>query len=324
MRIIRNGGNQMIKKILTLLITTLLIVGCNSNTNNDNGKVKVITTLYPQYDLLKLITKDLADVEYLLPAGVEAHGYEPTPQDIVKLNASDLFVYTSDHLESYALNISKSLDNKDLKVLNIQETLFNEDDEHEHEEEHDHDDHGGHDHDHEDPHFWLDPLVMIDMAELLRDEMIELDPEHKKEYDKNTEVVIEDLKQLDQEFIEMFKNADEDTIVFSGHFAFDFFAQRYGMNYETPFQGFSANAEASPKRVAELIEYVKENNVKVIYFEELVDPKLAKMLSKETGAELLMLHAVHNVSKEELESEVHYTDIMRQNLENLKKGLYNE
>lgn len=314
----------MIKKIISVLLVGLMIVGCTTQEKESSDKVKVVATLYPQYSILKELVEDYAEVSLLLPPGVEAHGYEPTPQDIVKLNDSDLFVYTSDHLESYAANISKSLDNKHVSILNLQDLLLEDLEDEDHADEHEGHDHAHGDHDHDDPHFWLDPVMMIDMTRVLRDEMIKIDPEHKDTYEINADRIIKDLEVLDQDFKKMFEEADKDTIVFVGHFAFDFFAQRYDMKYETPFESFSANAEASPKRVAELIEYINDNNIKVIYFEELVDPKLATMISNETGAEMLMLHAAHNVNKDELTQNITYVEIMRNNLENLKKGLNNE
>lgn len=311
------------KKIILLITAALLILsGCtNKKDVKEEGKLHIVTTLFPQYDIVKQIAGDKATVSLLLPPGVEAHSYEPTPQDMVILNDSDLFIYTSDHLESYAASMVKSLDNSEMSVINLQDALNIEGDDHDHDEEEDHE---GHDHDHEDPHFWLDPTVMIDAALIINQSLQDLDPENKTYYQDNTEILIKNLEQLDADFKTMFEEADNDTIVFAGHFAFDYFAKRYGMNYITPFESFSANAEASTKRVSELIDFIKVNKIEVVYFEELVDPKLANMLASETGAKTLMLHAAHNVSKEELDKGVTYLDIMYQNLENLKEGLSHE
>lgn len=304
------------KKLILITITTLLLIsGCSTHIQKEEGKLHIVTTLFPQYDLLKQIAGDKATVSMLLPPGAEAHGYEPTPQDMVVLNDSDLFVYTSDHLESYAASMVKSLNKEDMTVVNIEENLHLEEEDH---SDHDHD---HEEHDHVDVHFWLDPIIMVDVAQVLNEALSNVDPDNKAYYDENTKKVISDLETLDSELKRMFEESENDTIVFAGHYAFDFFSERYGLKYITPFEGYSANAEASSKKVSELIDYINANDVKVVYFEELVDPKLAKMLAKETGAKTLVLHGAHNVSKDELNNNITYIDIMYQNLENLKEGL---
>lgn len=301
MRMSRNGGS-MRKVIIILVISLLALTGCNIENSITSDKLVIVTTLFPQYDIAKQITKDKADVILMLPPGVEAHSYEPTPKDMVTVSHSDLFIYTSNHLESYASSISKSV-SKELNVMNLEKVLNVET---------------------EDPHFWLDPMEMIKMTEIICEEIIALDPVNTDFYEKNTNEYIEKLHKLDRDMQEMFKDSSNDTIVFAGHFAFEYFADRYGLNYITPFESFSANAEASVKKVYELIDYINDKNISVVYFEELVDPKLANMIASETNTETLMLHAAHNVSKEELRKEVSYIDIMYQNLDNLKRGLNDE
>lgn len=292
----------MKKIIYSIIMIMLVLSGCDNKVKAPKDELVIVATLYPQYDMLKAIVKDKAEVVLLLPPGVEAHGYEPTPKDMVVVDESKMFVYTSDHLETYANNISKSV-RDDLNIINLEEVLNIEG---------------------EDPHFWLDPSVMIEMSEYLSAEVVKLDPENAEFYQKNTEELVSELMALDEAFYALFDSVENNTIVFAGHFAFEFFADRYGMNYVTPFESFSANAEASMKKVGELVDYINDNNIEVVYFEELVDPKLANMLANETGSKTLMLHAAHNISKDELNNNVTYFDIMYQNLENLKVGLSNE
>ena len=110
-------------------------------------------------------------------------------------------------------------------------------------------------------------------------------------------------------------------IIYGGHFAFGYFAKRYGLGYESPYEGFSPNAEPSPKAIVELIKKMKSSQIKYIYYEELIDPKVARTISQAAGAKLELLHGAHNISKSELENGVTFIYIMNKNLEKLKEGL---
>ncbi len=114
---------------------------------------------------------------------------------------------------------------------------------------------------------------------------------------------------------------DNRTIVYGGHFAFGYFARRYGLTHVSPYTGFSPDAEPTPRKIAELIDRIRELGTSTVYFEELVDPKVAEVIADATDAEMLLLHGAHNVTAAELEAGVSYLDIMQENLEKLKKGL---
>lgn len=286
------------KKIIMLLMSVLFLSGCSTVKNED--ELSIVTTLFPQYDITRSIVKDKGNVILLLPPGVEAHSYEPTPQDIVKLNESDLFIYTSDHLETYASKMSSEIRNEDNTVINLESVV----------------EISG-----EDPHYWLVMDNMVKMTEEILSRIVLVDPENEQFYRDNANEYISNLMIVDAEIKDLLSNTNNETIVFAGHFSFDYFADYYGMNYVTPFESFSPNAEVSPSKISKLIQFIKDNDIEYVYFEELVDPKLAKMLQGETGVELLVLNAEHNVTKEQLEDGTSFISIMRQNIENLKLGL---
>ncbi|NLY62295.1 MAG: zinc ABC transporter substrate-binding protein [Erysipelothrix sp.] len=287
------------RKLIKITIFGLLLMGC-ANTNNQNEQLKIVTTLFPQYDIARAITKDKAEVSMILPPGVEAHSYEPTPQDIVKLDNSDMFIYTSNHLETYAEKMAQGLKEENSVIINLEDSITIKG---------------------EDPHFWLSVKNMLAMSQVILDEIVLLDPDNRDYYLSNAKDYMDDLKLLEAELFDLFANVDDQAIVFAGHFSFDYFAEEYGLNYLSTFESFSPNAEASAKQVAKLIDYINDQNIEYIYFEELVDPKLGRMLANETGAELLMLNAEHNITKEQAEAGISYADIMRMNIENLKLGL---
>lgn len=314
--------NNSLKKIIiiTLIITCISIFqGCRNTSfvdekDNPNGKIQITTTLFPNYDFAKQIAKDKADISLLLPPGVEAHSYDPTPNDILGTHNSDIFIYTSETMEPWASKIINTLDeNKQLIVesTNGIETSIQSDHEHEHEGQ--------------DPHVWINPIYAQEMVKNISNAIIEADPKNAEFYKKNTENYISELSQLDAKISEALAKTDQKTIIYSGHFVFGYFTERYNLEYVTPYDGYAPNSEPTPKNIAELIDLMEILNVKTIYYEEIIDPKVAKVISEQTGANMLLLHGAHNVSKEEMDSGITYIDIMNQNLENLKIGLgYNE
>ena len=307
----------VIKIIIVSLIATLLS-GCKGNINKsveENDKIKVITTLFPQYDFAKNVGKDKVDVSLLLLPGVEAHSYEPTPKDIINIENADVFIYTGDFMEPWAKKIIDSIKNKELIVVDTSKgiSLIGQEHGDEHEDE---DNHGG-----KDPHIWLDPMNAQKMVDNILEGIIKADEQNKDFYYKNGNIYKDKLNKLDADFIEAFKNTKSDTIVYGGHFAFGYFTKRYGLDHVSPYSGFSPDAEPSPKRIIELIDTINSSGVKTIYYEELIEPKVADIIAKETGAKMLLLHGAHNISKEELKSGITYIQIMEGNLERLKEGL---
>jgi zinc transport system substrate-binding protein len=318
----------MKKRIIYIILSLVLIIsisGCVRDENEIVNETKPIitTTLFPQYDFSKIIVGDKFDVIMLLPPGVEAHSFELTPKDMSTITNSDLFIYTGDAMEPWVNNIMDILVEANVNVLDLSEGIklkkfeFEGHEHHEEDEEHEDLEY--------DPHYWTDPMNAKVMVDEILKAVVSIDKANEQYYTKNAEELKESLDKLDEEIIEVVNNSESKTIISGGHFAFGYFADRYGLEYTSPYEGFSPNAEPSAQAIANLVKIVEETGAKAIFYEELVDPKIAKIISEQTGIEMLELHAAHNVSREELESEVHYIDIMNKNLENLKKGLgYNE
>jgi zinc transport system substrate-binding protein len=321
-------------KILIAMIIVaavmLLGFGCGFSGEAQSEKLKVVTTLFPQYDFIREIGKDKVDVVLLLPPGMEAHSFEPSPRDIVRIRKSDVFVYTGEFMEPWAHKVIKNVKRKNLVVVDAGKgiDLMEEADHHEHEdgkepaagkaeaEEHDHHHHGG-----KDPHIWLDPVYAQKMVANIVAGLSKADPKNMSYYRKNGEIYRQKLEALHRKFLEAFKHTKSKQIIYGGHFAFGYFAKRYGLEHLSPYNGFAPDAEPTPQRVAELVKNMKKSGQKVIYYEELIDPKVAKVISAQTGAKMLLLHGAHNVTKTELKAGISYIRIMEDNLEKLKQGL---
>lgn len=306
-------------------LTMLTACSNNSTTENnsteDNGKISIVATLFPQYDFAREIAGDKADVKLLLPPGVESHSFEPTPADIVMIDKCDLFVYTGEYMEGWANDIVENISNKDA-VLDVSKgiDLCEEEEEHNHSEDEEHDDHD-HDHGGYDPHIWTSPVNAEKMVQNITDSLCLIDSENADYYKENAEKYISQLDEIDSEFKEIVANAKRKKMYFGGKFAMYYFTREYGLDYVSAYDSCSGETEPSAKVLAEMIDEMNNEKIPVVYYEELTDPKVARTISQETGAEPLLFHTCHNVTAEDLENGVSYISLMKQNEENLKKGL---
>jgi len=180
------------------------------------------------------------------------------------------------------------------------------------------------DHAHEhgkDPHIWLDPVFAQQMVDNIVAGLSQADPSNADYYRQNGEAFKGRLQSLHEEFATFLATVENRTILYAGHFAFGHFARRYNLEHKSPYTGFSPNAEPTPRRIAELIENVRETQSRVIFYEALVDPRVARVIAEATGARMLLLHGAHNISQEELRSGVTFLSIMEGNLARLREGL---
>ena len=319
------------KKILAMAMVALLVmttfVGCGSNKSADNGKkMKIVTTIFPPYDFAKKIGGDKADVSLLLKPGAESHTYEPTPQDIKKIQESDIFIYTGGENDDWVKKILASMGDKKPKVLKLVDMVKTVEEEHVEgmqEEDHDHDkdkhkkgdhdkdEHKGDSHkkdkheesEHEiDEHVWTSPKNADKIAKTIYEEMAKVDKDSKDKFEKNYKELKGQLDDLDKEIREVVKNGKRKTILFGDRFPFRYLAKEYGLKYYAAFSGCSKDAEASAQTVKFLINKVKKEKLPVVFTIEMSNGKVAKSIVEATGAKQLMLHSLHNLTEDELKA----------------------
>lgn len=199
----------------------------------------------------------------------------------------------------------------------------------EHKDEHDHEDEDKdeHDHDHDsdepeqDEHVWTSPQNAIQIVKKLTAELSKVDPDNADYYKKNSENYIKKLKGLDKKFEDVVKNGKRKEIIFGDRFPFRYFVDRYGLKYYAAFPGCSTDTEASASTVAFLTNKVKEDQIPVIFHIELSNNKIAESIAEATGAKILQLNAVHNVTKEDFEKGETYLSLMEKNLKPLEEAL---
>lgn len=314
------------KKIIVLLLGALMVLsvlsGCDKKNDNDN-KLKVVTTTFPIYDWVKEILKDEdVDVSLLQDNGVDLHSYEPTVDDIAKINNADVFMYVGGEsgLESGLES------NKGVKVINLMEVLGDdvkneeivEGMEDEHESGHEHGlESDGHE---SDKHIWLSLRNAKKCVEAIKDVLCELDPTNMDRYKKNAEEYIEKLELLDQKYMEVVSNSKNNTLIFGDRFPFRYLVDDYNLNYYAAFVGCSTESEASFNTITFLAKKLDELGLTSILTIEGNNHKIAETIIKNTenkNQEILILNSMQGSI---LEGDT-YLSIMEKNLEVLKKAL---
>ena len=341
-----------IKKILFLLVGIVLFSGCSKSaetkdaakdTENKEG-LKVYASVYPMYDFAKKIAGDKLDVEMVMPQGTEPHGWEPDTKTIKNLENADLFIYNGAGLEDWTDKVIDSLSNKNLKVVEASEGVEliksshdHEDEDHDHEgaeENHNHEasennhNHEAHEEDHEheghhhgpmDPHVWISPKNAKIEMENIKNALAELDKENADYYESNYQKYAKMLDELDAKYSEKLSALPNKTIVVS-HEAYGYLCKDYGLN-QLGIKGVNAETEPDAKKMAEIINYVKENKITTIFTEELIDPKVSKIIADETGCLVKVLSPIEGLSEEQIKNNEDYFSIMEENLENLVGAL---
>lgn len=318
-----------------LVVLVLLMSACGESDkykNLDDSKITVIATLFPQYDFARQIAGEYANVVLLLPPGMESHSFDPSPADIIAIQNADVFLYTGQYMESWAADVLEGLEGETyvvdvsahvplVKEEDIEEEyrrLHVEEGHEEHSEEHIHD--SGHIHTY-DPHIWTNPVYAMIMVEDIVEALMACDPSHREIYKENAAKYLSELENLDADIRDMVAHATQKELFFGGRFAMYYFAREYGLLYESVYDSCSSETEPSVRAVVHMVKEMKEKQIPVIYYEELVEPRIARTIAEETGSEMLLYHSCHSVSKQDLKDGVTYLSLMRQNLLHLKAGL---
>ncbi|WP_338754306.1 metal ABC transporter solute-binding protein, Zn/Mn family [Bacillus sp. FJAT-52991] len=310
----------------------LIIAGCSTEkaeeTKQEKEQLQVYTTIYPLTFFTEEIGKEFVEVESILPAGVDEHTYEPTSKTMIDIAQSDLFMYNGLGLEPFGDKIQESMKNEEVKMIEVGEEIdVNAHKQmHGHEEETTHEDHTTHEHKHDDghnhggvdPHVWIDPTLAIQMAEVVKDELVELQPEHKSEFENNFNSLKEKLLKLDEDFHEMADHAKHKEFLVS-HAAFGYWEDNYGLK-QISVSGLSPTNEPSQKQLKEMVETAKQQNIKYVIFEQNVTPKVAKIVQNELNAEALKIHNLAVLTKEDEANKDNYITLMEKNIETLKKA----
>lgn len=280
------------KTAVLFFCVAVFLISC-SKKQEDIKHLNIAVSSYVPYTFAKSVLGDAANLTLLIPPGVEAHAFEPSPKTIKEVKQAQIFFYTSNHLEPWALKIDKR---GVMLANNLPHVLPN------------------------DPHVWMSFDNAEIMAKNLADYLIKKRPDLEEQISQNTFAFSKEMESLKFLYSKIMPTCKNRTIYHIGHLAFGYIARDYNLKFEALFSA-DMDQEPSAKEIAELVKSIRDNKVKYIFSEEQLNPALAKTISKETGAKILMLNTIEGISKQEFYDGKTYQELMLENLKNLAIGL---
>ena len=311
------------KKTITLILALALLLfvpACGeTQEQGTDTRLSIVTTLFPAYDFAREIAGERASVSLLVPPGAEAHSFEPTTRDMIRIQESSLFFCNGGESEAWVEELLADQQIETLVMLDCVDALEEEVREgmqeiHEEEEE-------GEEGPEYDEHVWTSPVNARRICEALCERLCALDPEGEREYRANLARYAARLEELDAAFRETVESGSRRTLIFADRFPVRYFVEEYGLDYYAAFPGCADDTEPSAKTVAFLIDKVREEEIPVVFTIEFSNEKMADVICEDTGCRKLRFHSCHNVTAEELENGVSYLQLMGENVTALKEAL---
>ncbi len=275
-----------------LFCVAVFLISCGKK-QEDKNHLNIAVSSYVPYTFAKSVLGNLANLTLLISPGTEAHAFEPTPKTIKDLKQAQVFFYTSNFLEPWALK----LDRKAVMLAkNLPQVLPT------------------------DPHVWMSFDNAETMAQNLANYIIKIRPNFETRIKQNMIAFFSEINSLKFLYSDILPTCKNRTIYHIGHLAFGYIARDYNLEFKALFSA-DMDQEPSAKEIAELVKAIKDNKVKYIFSEEQLNPALALTISQETGAQILMLNTIEGISKEDFMEGKTYQTLMLENLKNLAVGL---
>lgn len=302
-------------KVFLIITGLLALAGAAYFTMNEStprapaktNKRRIVASFYPLYYFASQISGDRAEVYNITPAGAEPHDYEPTPQDMARIEDANLLILNGGNFEAWGKRVRDGRRGAGVAVVAVGEALAGQKTS------------DGDSVAINDPHVWLSPALAKKEAEKIADSIKLIDPAGAGYYEANAADLARRLAALDRDFRDGLSRCADRNIITS-HAAFGYLAREYGI-MQTPISGLSPDEEPTALKLAEIADFVKKNQIKYIFFESLVNPKLAQTIAEETGAEALPLNPLEGLTAEEEAGGQDYFTVMSENLATLQTAL---
>ncbi|MBI2856146.1 MAG: zinc ABC transporter substrate-binding protein [Chloroflexi bacterium] len=295
---------------MAILVVAITAMACNGG--NQNSGVSVVTTLYPLEYFAQRIGGDGVSVVNLVKPGVEAHDYDPTPEDMRRLDSADVVLYNGSGFEPWMNRALSAISGRGGPRLILEASRGMV-------ENHGTEGEDSSDYGRADPHVWLDPLRAMEQVKLIRDGLSSADSDGAAGYAQNAEDLLAELSELHQRFAAGLEGCVQDHFVAS-HAAFGHLAGRYGLE-QVSISGLSPEAEPGPGDLASIADTIRELGVRYIMVEPIISARFAETLAREVGASLLPLHPLESLTPEESTDGEDYFTVMDSNLDNLRLAL---
>ncbi|NJS41514.1 zinc ABC transporter substrate-binding protein [Candidatus Gracilibacteria bacterium] len=308
--------------IVVIVVIVFGIIIFNSQDKDQNqADLKVVTNIYPAYDLVSQIAKEEVQITLVNNQGVDPHDFEPTGKQIAEIEDADIFIYF-DEISGWVDDVLPKLKQKDIRLVNLTDSVdlleIGEENETEHKEE-GVDEKGEKHHKSFDPHVWMDPQNMQALAKVVAIELSLLDSTNSRLYETNSQIYIQNLDLLDTSLAKNLEQCLVNKIVTS-HDAFDYLGNRY--NFEIfPISGIDPSEEPSPQKIIELSKIVEDARINVILFETQVSDDFAKTIANETNSSVEVLYSMESPTTSQLEEFGDYVGFMKENEKSLTVAL---
>ena len=323
----------MKKRILALLLAAavaLPLCACApAGEEAEDGRLQVVCSLFPYYDFVREIGGAYVSPRLLVAAGREAHSFEPTPMDVIRVSRADVFVYNGGEGEQWVDEILSSAGENIptvLRMMDYADTLTEEPlagrDDHDHaDHDHEHDD----DHDSDDieydEHIWTSPVQAMKLCRAICDALCAADPAHAAVYRSNLENYLGQLAELDVAFRQVCSEKKRSLLVFGDRFPLLYFCREYGLDYRAAFHGCSSDTQPSLYTLKFLIDKVRQQDIPVVYALELSSRKVADAIAETTGATVETFYSCQTVSQADWAAGEGYVSLMRRNVAALREGI---
>ena len=319
-----------------LLAALFSCFGCGGRKSEDNGKIKVLCTMFPQYDWLSEIFGESEEIELslIIQNGTDPHSYEPTAADILAISKADMIVYLGGESDKWVREALERSDNKDIVRVEISECegvelhdISSASEGHSHEgHAHGHHDHEGHDHGTLDEHIWLSLHNAKAACKALAEAISKLDESGAERYSENAKAYIEKLDALDEKYEKAIGSVAETErfLLFCDRFPFVYLLEDYGIEYAAAFEGCSADADADFETVLRLIKEADEHAIEAVAVTESSNGALARTVlssSRQGGGEIIVFNSLQSVNKGQIADGISYLSVMEENLNALKSAL---
>jgi len=310
--------------LIAIITAVIFFMFKTSNTNrSDDSKIKVVVSNFASYDFVRAIIGENKDIEltFLIGPGKDAHSYEPTAQDLIKIQNADLFVYIGGEMENWADKVLDSANIDKQKTICIADFVDKIEEkeidgaEEEHEEKHDK---GAFD-----EHIWTSPDNAIKMVKELENAMEKIDEKDKEIFKENSEKYIAQIKEVDNKIQNIVDHKVRDRLVFGDKMPMQYFIDYYKLNVTAAFNGCSTEFEPSASTIAYLEDKVKAEKIPVVLYIELNPGKVANTIANEVGDECkaMQIQTLHNISLDDFNNGETWVSLMTRNLDVLQKAL---
>ncbi|MEA5152343.1 MAG: metal ABC transporter substrate-binding protein [Oscillospiraceae bacterium] len=313
----------MKKTLIFVLIFAIAaaLCGCAGEPYESGGDgLEIVATLFPAYDFARNIAGERANVTLLVPPGSEAHSFEPTPQDVVRIQSCDLLVRNGGESEAWMDEVMEGQEDAVPTLTMLECVDAVEEEVKEGMQADEEEDSGGEELEY-DEHEWTSPVNAALICRAIRDRLCEADPDGADYYTQNCEEYCAKLDGLDAAFREVVSGASRRTLIFADRFPVRYFVEEYGLDYYAAFPGCADDTEPSAKTVAFLIDKVREERVPAVMYIEFSNQKMADIICEDTGCKKLPFNSCHNVTAEQFKAGVGYLDLMWENVSSLEEAL---